>query len=73
VPTLDLPDLTTGHGTYLAQIAVSAVMTWPTDKTARRRYLATVMAHNLGALEAVAGELPDPAQAARDGRSHKRA
>ena len=64
MPIVNLPDLNKPHGMYLAQLAVRAVMAWPTDKTARRRYVATVMAHHLGELEAAADELSDPAQAA---------
>lgn len=64
MPVLDLPDLNQPHGMYLAQIAVRAVMAWPTDAATRRRYVAIVMAHHLGELEAAADGLPDPAQAA---------
>lgn len=65
MPVLDLPDLAKPHGKYLAQLAVRAVMTWPTDAAARRQYLASVLAHHLGELEAAMAELPDPAQAAK--------
>lgn len=64
MPVLDLPDLNQPHGMYLAQIAVRAVMAWPTDAATRRRYVAIVMAHHLGELDAAADGLPDPAQAA---------
>lgn len=64
MPVLALPDLNNPLGMYLAQLAVRAVMAWPTDKAARRQYVTAALAHHLGELEAAKDELPDFAEAA---------
>jgi hypothetical protein len=63
MPMLDIGNLHNIAENYRAQVAVQTVIAWPKDKDARCRYIATVMAENLGRLEAEWRNLPDPAAA----------
>lgn len=65
MPILHLGDLTNPADDYRARCQIFAVMAWPAaeDEETRRRYLATVMAHNLGLLSERMKALPDPAEA----------
>lgn len=63
MPTLEFGDLDDPRDDYRARCQIFAVMAWPTDEETRRRYIATVMAHNLGLLSAAVKAMPDPAEA----------
>lgn len=63
MPILEFGDIWVPGGSYCAEIAVRAVMAWPKDSEARKRYTATIMAQHLGELQKIAKSLPDPAEA----------
>jgi hypothetical protein len=63
MPTLEFGDLDDPRDDYRARCQIFAVMAWPTDEETQRRYIATVMAHNLGLLSAAVKATPDPAEA----------
>ncbi|MVT71070.1 hypothetical protein GPL21_39190 [Bradyrhizobium pachyrhizi] len=63
MPVLECGDHLTDLGRYQTTIELISIMAWPSDEALRKQFTASVMSKNLGQLQLLEGNLPDPRSA----------